>query len=196
MRILCLHGYHGSGRILREQMRPLVQGMPPLAEFVYLDAPSLATGDFGWWHHNFQGWQRTRDAIVALFAREPRFDGVFGFSQGAALTSLLVGLRGPHGQVSASQPLSFDFAVMVGGFRSDHADHAHLYAAKDSYTLPSLHIIGQADRIVPARDSRILAATFTSPTVLEHAGGHVIPNTPHIQYGFADFLKQAANRFS
>src|SRR5439155_6076620 len=114
-----------------------------------------------------------------------RFDGVFGFSQGAALTSLLVGLRAPDGQVSADKPLSFDFAVMVGGFRSDSADHAHLYAAKDNYTLPSLHIIGQADRIVPAQDSRILAAQFASPTVLEHTAGHVIPGTPQVRRGFA-----------
>jgi len=194
MRILCLHGYHGSGRILREQMRPLVEGMPAVAEFVYVDAPSLATGDYGWWHRNFQGWQRSRDAIVSLFGRQPRFDGVFGFSQGAALTSLLVGLRAPDGQVSADRPLSFDFAVMVGGFRSDSADHADLYAADDSYTLPSLHIIGQADRIVPAHDSRILAAQFTAPTVLEHAGGHIIPGTPHIRQGFTDFLEHAADR--
>ncbi len=190
MRILCLHGYHGTADILRDQMRPLVQDLQPVAEFVYLDAPSLATGDFGWWHRNFRGWQRTRDWIVSLFGREPRFDGVFGFSQGAALTSLLVGLRSPDGRVSANTPLAFDFAVMVGGFRSDSADHDHLYAATESYTLPSLHIIGKADRIVPAQDSRILAAQFTSPTVLEHAGGHVIPGTPHIRHGFTDFLNE------
>jgi predicted esterase len=128
--------------------------------------------------------------MESLFRREPRFDGVFGFSQGAALTSLLVGLRAPNGQVSPDKPVSFDFAVMVGGFRSDSADHAHLYAARDSYTLPSLHIIGRADRIVPAQDSRILAAQFTSPTVLEHAGGHIIPGGPHVRHGFTDFLNK------
>ena len=196
MRILCLHGYHGTAEVLRDQMRSLVHGLEPVADFVYVDAPSLATGDFGWWHHNFAGWKRTRDWIASLFQREPRFDGVFGFSQGAALTSLLVGLRAPDGQVSADKPLSFDFAVMVGGFRSDSADHAHLYAAKDNYTLPSLHIIGQADRIVPAQDSRILAAQFASPTVLEHTAGHVIPGTPQVRRGFADFLDQQVQQHS
>jgi predicted esterase len=196
MRILCLHGYHGTAGILRDQMRPLIQDLEPAAEFVYVDAPSLATGDFGWWHRNFRGWDRSRDWMVSLLQREPRFDGVFGFSQGAALTSLLVGLRAPDGQVSANKPLSFDFAVMVGGFRSDSADHAHLYAAKDNYTLPSLHIIGHADRIVPAQDSRILAAQFASPTVLEHPGGHVIPGTPQVRRGFTNFLNQQAQQHS
>ena len=50
LRILCLHGYHGSGDILRRQMSSLIEGTQALAEFVYLDAPSLAVGDFGWWH--------------------------------------------------------------------------------------------------------------------------------------------------
>ena len=114
MRILCLHGYHGTADILRDQMRSLVHGLEPVADFVYIDAPSLATGDFGWWHHNFAGWKRTRDWIVSLLQREPRFDGVFGFSQGAALTSLLVGLRAPDGRLVG--------AIGVGGGFPDQ-DH-------------------------------------------------------------------------
>src|SRR2546430_350944 len=89
-----------------------------LAAAVQVDAPSLSTADFGWWHLNFRGWERTQDWMVSLFQQEQRFDGVFGFSQGAALTSLLVGMRG-------TDRLSFDFAMMVGGFRSDSPAHAH-----------------------------------------------------------------------
>ena len=169
LRILCLHGYHGSAEILRGQMGPLVQGLEPEVDFVYVDAPSRATGDFGWWHANFRGWELTRDWAVSLFRRHTHFDGVFGFSQGAALTSLLVGLR---------PALSFEFAVMVGGFRSDSPAHAHLYRTRDNYAIPSLHVIGEADRIVPSRDSELLAAQFLAPTVVRHAGGHVIPGTP------------------
>src|SRR5439155_19531133 len=54
----------------------------------------------------------------------------------------------------------FDFAMMVGGFRSDSPVHAYLYAQAESYAIPSLHIIGKADRVVPSGDSRILAAQF------------------------------------
>jgi pimeloyl-ACP methyl ester carboxylesterase len=194
MRILCLHGYHGSGRILRSQMTPLSEDLDSAVDFVYVDAPSLSTGDFGWWHLNFRGWERTREWAVSLFRREPRFDGVFGFSQGAALTSLLVGMRAPDGRVTQQKPLSFDFAVMVGGFRSDSPAHAHLYAATESYELPSLHIIGQADRLVPGEDSRVLAAQFAAPVVLEHPGGHVIPGTPAIRRAFADFLHEQGER--
>ena len=61
--MLCLHGYHGSAAILRRQMAPLADGLPSNVELVYVDAPSLSTGDFGWWHEGFRGWERTRDWV-------------------------------------------------------------------------------------------------------------------------------------
>jgi hypothetical protein len=50
LRVLCLHGYHGNAQVLRRQLAPLANGLDGLVEFVYVDAPSLAAGDFGWWH--------------------------------------------------------------------------------------------------------------------------------------------------
>jgi hypothetical protein len=164
IRLLCLHGYHGSGDGLRGQLAPLVRGLDVPVELVCVDAPSLADGDFGWWHLNFRGWERTRDWAVELFQREPHFDGVFGFSQGAALTALLVGLRAPDGRVSERRPLSFEFAVLASGFRSDSPMHAELFATKDSFTLPSLHMMSQPDPTVATADSRTLAAQFESPS--------------------------------
>ena len=113
LRVLCLHGYHGNAQILRGQLVRLANGLDGLVEFVCLDAPSLAAGDFGWWRaeaaemgagvggcaKRYKGWQKTRDAIVSAFAVQGPFDGVFGFSQGAVLASLLVGLRSRDGLV-------------------------------------------------------------------------------------------------
>jgi Serine hydrolase (FSH1) len=48
LRVLCLHGYHGSARVLRRQLAPLAEGLDDLVEFVYVNAPALAAGDFGW----------------------------------------------------------------------------------------------------------------------------------------------------
>ncbi len=192
IRVLCLHGYHGSAAVLRRQMSPLVSGLESAVEFVEVDAPSLSRGDFGWWHHNFRGWEKTRDWAVQLFERSPHFDGVFGFSQGAALTSLLVGLRAADGHVTHEKPLSFEFAMMTGGFRSDSPVHAALYASEESYDLPSVHIIGASDSVVPSPDSQVLAAQFKAPIVLGHNGGHVIPSTPPIREKVADFLREMA----
>lgn len=162
-RILALHGYHGSAEQLRRQL--------PWLDVVALDAPSRATGDFGWWHARdgrYVGWERTRDAIGALIAKQP-FDGVLGFSQGAVLASLLVGL------------FDFRFAIMIGGFASRDPAHAEIYARTERYALPSLHVIGRADGVVPPESSRLLAARFRDPEIVEHPGGHVIPDSDAVR---------------
>ena len=210
-RILCLHGYRGSASVLRGQMSSLTQGLDHLAEFVYVDAPSLAQGDFGWWHAirdeasprtgdpgvngapaRYQGWPRTRDWVVALFEKQAPFDGVFGFSQGAALTALLVGLRSPDGKPTEQQPLVFDFAMMTGGFLANDPALARLYEARASYELPSAHIMGRSDFVVPGDYSRAVARRFKDPLALEHNGGHVIASTPEIREQVLAFLQQQA----
>jgi|ERR1700722_2523428 hypothetical protein len=50
LRVLCLHGYRGNAQVLRRQLAPLANGLDGLVEFAYVDGPSLAAGDFGWWH--------------------------------------------------------------------------------------------------------------------------------------------------
>ena len=199
LRLLCLHGYHGNRNILRQQMDPLFHGLE--VDCVQVDAPSIAEGDFGWWHGNFsayregfRGWGRTRDWLVRIFAGEPCFDGVFGFSQGAALVGLLPGLRAPDGRPTEATPLAFDFAIAVGGFRSDAAEHEPFFAARAGYQLPSLHIMGTSDRVVAAADSRVLAEQFPSPVVLQHTGGHVIPGVPPIRAKVVEFLQEMADR--
>jgi pimeloyl-ACP methyl ester carboxylesterase len=182
-RILCLHGYHGSGALLRRQIAPVAAGLPDDIELVFVDAPSLASGDFGWWHDGFQGWERTRDWLIEFLTLQ-HFDGILGFSQGAALAGLLAALR-----ESDSAAVSFDMAIMVGGFTSQSPQHEHLFDGL--LTVPSLHVMGRADGIVPIQDSLLLAARFANPVIIEHRGGHVIPDEPAITARIADFV--AAN---
>jgi hypothetical protein len=179
--VLCLHGYHGSGALLQRQMAPLAAALPPCVELVYVDAPSLSSGDFGWWHEGFSGWERTRDWAVELLRTGPRVDGVFGFSQGAALTGLLAGLC-----EDAASPVSFEFAIMIGGFTSTMPQHAGLFRHK--LTLPSVHVTGWSDPVVPMRDSLLLADRFADPVIIEHRGGHVIPAAAAVTASIADFL--------
>jgi hypothetical protein len=181
VRMLCLHGYHGSAAILRRQMAPLASALPADIEFVYIDAPSLAAGDFGWWHEGFSGWEHTRDWIVGRLSAGPLIDGIFGFSQGAALAGLLAGLRD-------SQPslVQFKFAIMVGGFTSTMPKHAGLFRRK--VAIPSVHVTGRADTIVPSRDSLRLADRFADPLIIEHAGGHVIPGHSLVTEPITSFL--------
>jgi predicted esterase len=175
LRVLCLHGYRGSA-------------------------------DFGWWHTPSRGWDRTRDWAIDLFATQPGFDGVLGFSQGAALAGLLAGLRENQlreiqvheNQVRENQVrqnagrIGFDFAVMFGGFKNDAPQHAELY--RHTFALPSVHVIGGADRIIPPPESLELANQFQSPVVLEHSGGHIIPRDRAVLDGVAQFLDRMCQR--
>jgi pimeloyl-ACP methyl ester carboxylesterase len=211
LRILCLHGYHGSASILRAQTQGLTHGLEHVADFVYVDAPSLALGDFGWWHAKrhatalatrdpgvdssvarYDGWSRTRDSVLAAFECEGPFDGVFGFSQGAALAALLVGLRSPDQMLVTHKPLGFNFAIMVSGFRASDPDLARLYKMRQNYEIPSLHIIGRSDSIVPSQNSRSITKLFRDPLVLEHGGGHIVASTPEIREKVAVFLRGQA----
>jgi pimeloyl-ACP methyl ester carboxylesterase len=186
LRVLCLHGYHGNAEILRRQMAPLASSISGV-EFVYVDAPSLAVGDFGWWHSPSRGWDRTREWAVDLFANQPTFDGVFGFSQGAAFTGLLAGMQQEPGTV-----IRFDFAVMVGGFKNDAPEHADLYRRR--FAVPSLHIIGHADGVIPPNESEDLVDQFENPVVLCHAGGHVVPADRAVINGVAKFFDRRSEQ--
>jgi acetyl esterase/lipase len=200
LRILCLHGYHGNADILRAQMAALVDGTESFAEYIVVDAPSLARGDYGWWHAvegsptSYEGWSRTREWLVSLFEDQGPFDGVFGFSQGAALAGLLVGLRSPSGTTTPEHPLQFDFAVVVSGFRSTDPTHAAIYASREEYALPSLHLIGRSDVVVPPNRSQDLAWEFGNATIVEHAGGHVIASTPEVRDRYRCFLETMFRR--
>ncbi len=185
LRILCLHGYHGSAATLRNQMAGMVSAMPSNIEFVYLDAPSLARGDFGWWHEGFSGWEQTRQWAINLFESQPPFDGLFGFSQGAALTGLLAAVNESEYHCESGESW-FDFAVMVGGFKSDSPRHAELF--ERGLALPSVHVMGRGDGIVPIGDSRILAGAFEDPLVIEHSGGHIVPGIDTVTHPLAHFL--------
>lgn len=187
LRVLCLHGYHGSAAVLRTQMARFVAALPASVDFVYVDAPSLAAGDYGWWHAGSGGWERTRTWATQMFRSTGGFDGVFGFSQGAALTGLLAGVQetrtgDPH------EDINFDFAVMVGGFKSDAAQPDDLFT--DPLRVASVHVIGRTDRVVPPVESRRLADQFTDPLVLEHPGGHVVPDDDAVTRPIVELLER------
>ena len=182
LRILGFHGYHGSGAVLRRQLAPLAERLSDLAEFETPDAPSIAEGDFGWWHGTFpssrtrfSGWSITAAWLEALPLE--RFDGVFGFSQGAALVGLLTGMREGPG-----------FAVMASGFVSLEPEHRPLYQAVSRPRIPSLHLIGASDSIVAPAESRSLVDLYTEPVVAVHPGGHMIPSDPKSVDAVRQFL--------
>jgi acetyl esterase/lipase len=64
-----------------------------------------------------------------------------------------------------------------------------LYTLTDSYALPSLHIIGRSDFVVPSELSKALARKFKDPVIAEHEGGHVVAATPEVRRQVGEFLE-------
>lgn len=48
---------------------------------------------------------------------------------------------------------------------------------EDPVDIPSLHIFGETDEIIPRAMSESLAETFVQPQILTHPGGHYFPAT-------------------
>lgn len=80
------------------------------------------------------------------------------------------------------------FAVLAAGFRSGSLAHANYY--EDLISIPSLHIMGETDEIIPIQMSKSLANCFDEPTIVEHLGGHYFAATAQQRPHYIDFFKK------
>ncbi|KAJ7135459.1 serine hydrolase FSH [Mycena crocata] len=120
------------------------------------------------------------------------FDGIFGFSQGAAAAALLSALlERPH----VYPPFLIDgkpphpplkFCVAVSGFRVSGSIADTIFAT--NYSTPTLHIIGKTDIIVVEERSQKLVNVSTNARVEEHDGGHFVPSKANWRKFFAAYL--------
>lgn len=55
--------------------------------------------------------------------------------------------------------------------------------------MPSLHVIGDTDEIIPASLSEALANVFEEPTIVHHAGGHYFAATSKQKPIYVDFFR-------
>ncbi|KAK3859262.1 hypothetical protein Pcinc_034616 [Petrolisthes cinctipes] len=166
LRILCLHGYRQTGTTFREKTGAFRKQLKKHAEFVFMTSPiQVPSNDkvkeeegggggegAGWWfsqpNNSFRaqevsqcvkGYQECLDAIEEFARESGPFDGILGFSQGAAMLGLLCGLQ-QQGKLS----FSFKFAIFASSFKSRSLPHQSLYS--ETITLPTLHIYGETDQ--------------------------------------------------
>ncbi|KAG7387614.1 Family of serine hydrolases 3 [Phytophthora pseudosyringae] len=128
---------------------------------------------------------RVEEAIeyVATFVKnEGPFDGIFGFSQGGTMASLIL-----QRQVSTPEsPFAFRFAFFV----SAGAVGDSKYRSDVKVDMPSLHIIGETDAVVDNERSLALKDFFVNPKVLMHPGGHYIPTNKEPKDAYRAFFKE------
>ncbi|KAJ7057163.1 serine hydrolase FSH [Mycena amicta] len=204
--VLALHGFSQNSAVFSKRLGALRKQCGKSVEFVFIDAPmilqpvdlvgsasaqALDAGDAGdaaesraWFRWNEdknepvglpQSVQLLRDVL-----KSRHFDGVLGFSQGAAVAGFLAALLErpeiyPDFLVDGKAPHPpFKFCVAVSGFRLRGSLGDSVFSA--NYHTPTLHVLGRNDVIVIEERSRKLIDVSENARVEEHDGGHFVPS--------------------
>ncbi|RDX75292.1 Rhodanese-like domain-containing protein 6, partial [Mucuna pruriens] len=132
------------------------------------------------------GYDISLSHLKHMFSQEGPFDGILGFSQGAAMTALISAQ-----QEKLKAEMDFKFVVLCSGFalRMKEMECGPIKC-------PSLHIFGNEhgkDRQIANQTSKELASLYDSDcsVIVEHDCGHIIPTrSPYI-----DEIKDFLGRF-
>jgi len=160
--------------------------------------PALAPR--GWWRVNEDRTQTNglEDSLAVLrdVLAKDHYDGVFGFSQGAAMAAILAALLEkpavhPPFLINGEPPHPpLQFCVAVAGFRpgSPLCDVILL----PSYPTRSLHILGRTDVIVVEERSKTLLDISSNKRVEYHDGGHFVPSKAPWRNFMRSYLRDPA----
>ncbi|XP_053684653.1 esterase AAEL000016 [Sabethes cyaneus] len=207
LKILALHGYRQNGDAFRSKLGSFRKFINKYAELVFVTAPHVAPplpdcepgtmpdpAQRSWWFNkedgSFKGTNKNGPAIgfeeslklVEKTWKTEQCCGLLGFSQGACFAGLLCDLSARG--MTCIKP---EFAVLSSGFRSGSLVHLNFYENK--VQIPSLHIFGETDEIIPKALSIALTETFVDPQILMHTGGHFLPAQAAQKTTYLDFFR-------
>ncbi|XP_067667059.1 esterase OVCA2-like [Haliotis asinina] len=207
LRILCLHGYRQNGHTFRERTGAFRKIIKKHAELVFITSPHIVppakgsedgeaqnSDERGWWFsqeddtYNAQevsqcckGYDESVEFVKQSLVEQGPFDGVLAFSQGACLLSLVCCLRERNPDL-----FKFNFAIFVAGFKSRSIPHESFY--ETVVTIPTLHVFGDTDKVIPKEMSEALLSCYKEPVILQHPGGHFIPASSPQKQIYLQFL--------
>jgi predicted esterase len=225
LKVLMLHGYTQNGQLFRAKTRVLEKHLKKAYPSVSLSYPNgpvqLKTTDvpgfdpstasdpddteaYGWWRRSdtsdppeYTGLENGLDTVAQILESEGPFDGVIGFSQGAALAAMTASLlEGNSRKQSFSEaqakstfaisfPSAFDslshaplkFCVAYSGFIAPGERYRAFYEMPTIQT-PVCHFIGSLDSVVEEKRTQALVDASGGPDktqVVVHPGGHFVP---------------------
>lgn len=221
-----LHGYTQNGQLFRAKTRALEKHVQKAFPGVALSYPTgpfqLKPGDvpgfdpstvsdsddieaYGWWRRSdtahppeYMGLDKGLEVIAKVLESEGPFDGVIGFSQGAALAAMVSSLLEGQSRKQAFEqaqarsslaipyPSSFDalnhpplkFCVCYCGFIAPGDRYRGFYEDPKIQT-PLCHFIGSLDSVVDESRTQALvdaAGGANKTQVVTHPGGHFVPS--------------------
>ncbi|KAK7269442.1 hypothetical protein RIF29_22168 [Crotalaria pallida] len=135
------------------------------------------------YQHQTSGYDISLSRLKTVFSEEGPFDGILGFSQGAAMAALI-----SSQQEKLKGEVDFKFVILCSGFALRVKE-----MECNSIKCPSLHIFGNEhgkDRQIDNQVSKELASLYdgSCSVIVEHDRGHIIPTcSPYIDE-IKDFL--------
>lgn len=132
-----------------------------------------------------RGLEESLATVARALKESGPFSGLLGFSQGAALAALVCAL-GQAGDPRFPLPR---FIILISGF-CPRGLGLRESILQGPFSLPSLHVFGDTDRVIPSQESVQLASRFTGAITLTHSGGHFIPAAAPQRQAYLKFLDQ------
>jgi len=216
LRILVLHGGSHNSAIFKNQLTPLLNffGNQSLLDidFVFLDSPLLIdpSSKKGDPKHNLRHWFQEDSSnclgidasllwilqSLELEMNSNPFHGVFGFSQGGTIAGLLPLLKAKSQAFADLKFVILANAYVIkdkdkrikGLLTLDPSDHVE----EGVVHIPSLHIIGEDNKVVRPEESMELLGRFTQPQLHLHPHGHCIPQAKNDFETIGRFLLKRA----
>jgi predicted esterase len=135
-----------------------------------------------------RGLEEALETVAQALNKLGPFDGILGFSQGAALAALVCAL-GQGGDPRFPLPR---FVILVSGFCPRGLGLMEPIM-QGPLSLPSLHVFGDTDGVIPSQESMQLCSRFDGAVTLTHSGGHFIPAAAPQRQAYLKFLDQFAD---
>lgn len=243
LKVLMLHGYTQNGQLFHAKTRVLEKHLQKAFPSISLSYPTgpipLKATDvpgfdpttaadpddveaYGWWRRSdtsdppeYMGFNTGLETISKVLASEGPFDGVIGFSQGAALAamtaSLLEGNSRKQGfkdsqaksSFAIAYPSSFDslshpplkFCVSYSGFIAP-GDRYRAFYENPLITTPVCHFIGSLDSVVEEKRTQTLidaCGGADKTQMVVHPGGHFVPTGKQYLDMLVSFIKKATS---
>ncbi|XP_027768673.1 esterase AGAP003155-like isoform X2 [Solanum pennellii] len=157
-RILCLHGYRESAKILKKLIFRWPESVTGKLDLVFLDAPFPAKG---------------KSRIEGYF--DPPYFEWFQFNKAAILCAAIPGMQ--REGVALTKVPKIKFVILISGAKFGGPSFGVPKLAVNAFSYPincpSLHFLGEKD--YQKKDGEVLLECFVDPQVIHHPKGHAIP---------------------
>eukprot|EP01060_Flectonema_neradi_P035544 TRINITY_DN6575_c1_g1_i1.p1 TRINITY_DN6575_c1_g1~~TRINITY_DN6575_c1_g1_i1.p1 ORF type:complete len:1200 (+),score=193.21 TRINITY_DN6575_c1_g1_i1:51-3650(+) len=193
IRVLVLHGLRQNSRKFSKMTKKVLDGISKETklEFVFLDAPHrssldnaanvtmLANTGRHWYNATtdengntiYEGLDESIEYLDECFDKRGPFQCVIGFSQGACVASVMASLHA-SGSEKAKHFNPNCYICISGGECRDSRTRFKSLHEENTLDIPSFHIYGETDTIMPPDRTIRLSQVYKDAVVKGHPGDH------------------------